>query len=187
MALVDKSAIVLTSPKPTTEPFNDASKALIASLPFKPAEVIKNKASAADLAETPYLLAITFALSPIRSTSSTEIPTKSEILDNSDSKSAKDFDTTTENAVKGAVKPTDKVVPNSFNFFPIFCRSLLAFCICVENCFKSAKNLILIVAFPDTYYNILLISSKLLIIRTRDGSSQGNSNTSLGEKSSFGL
>ena len=55
--------------------FKEASKTAIASLPLNPAEVIKNKASAASFAPRPVLLAISMAFSPILSTSSPAIPT----------------------------------------------------------------------------------------------------------------
>ena len=78
-AEVDKSAIVFVSPNPTAAAFKDASNTPIAFSPRKPAEVIKNNASAASFALLPVSTAIFLAVSPILATSSAPTPTRAVI------------------------------------------------------------------------------------------------------------
>ena len=98
--------MILVSPNPIAAPFKDASKTSIASDPRKPAEVIKNNASAASPALLPVSTAIFFAVSPIFATSSAPTPTNAviEVIDLSKSNAI--LPAATPTATNGNVNPT---------------------------------------------------------------------------------
>ena len=124
IAEVDKSAIVFVSPNPTAAAFKDISKTSIAAEPLKPAEVIKNNASAASFPLLPVSIAIFFAASPISATLSAETPTSAciDVIDLSKSKAI--LTAAAPTATNGKVNevvidfPTDFIFPPNAWSFP---------------------------------------------------------------------
>ena len=122
MADVARSAIVCTSPRPMAAPLSEASKVSIASLPRKPAEVIKNIASAASLALLPYCDAIVIMSPRMPSTSSRVRPTSDTIFVSEVSKSIAILVAATPTPTIGKVTPRVNDLPMLAMFLPTDCN-----------------------------------------------------------------
>ena len=141
IADVARSATVAVSPSPTAAACKDAFKTFIACSPSKPADVIKNNASAASLAERPVSVAICLAVSPILATSSPAIPTRDSIFVIDLSKSAASLIDAPPAKVRGNVKLFESFVPIACALVPKdFKRALVLFS-ADSSCEESPVNM----------------------------------------------